>query len=193
MPFHYFTLINRRHSPMRAWHRLEALAKAKLRPQSETSLLKKWRSMSSSCHDHEWKLTNLNMHLNTAATTSDIQVQNPLLAVSASKPGQLLSTFIGKPVLDLLEFFREATGMPYDKFAAAQTTLPLIVRCPSALHLGALDDATKPTIQVQLESVDGQVYLVPLSLEAGRNLIATLAGWPPMQKVLFGTKPTRYQ
>jgi hypothetical protein len=83
--------------------------------------------------------------------------------------------------------------MPYDKFAMPHTTLPLIVRCPSAIYLGALDDAAKPTIEVQLESSDGQVYLVPLSLEAGRNLIATLASWPPMQKILFGTKPPRYQ
>jgi hypothetical protein len=83
--------------------------------------------------------------------------------------------------------------MPYDEFAMTQTILPLIVRCPSALHLGASDDDPKPTIQVQLESSDGQVYLVPLSLEAGRNLIATLAGWPPMQKILFGPQPPRYQ
>jgi hypothetical protein len=139
------------------------------------------------------KLTNLNMHLDTTATTLDIQVQSPLPAVSASKPGRLLSTFFWQAGSESIGIFREGTGMPYDKFAPIETTLPLIVRCPSALHLGALDDATKPTIQVQLESVDGQVYLVPLSLEAGRNLIATLAGWPPMQKVLFGTKPRRYQ
>ena len=63
--------------------------------------------------------------------------------------------------------------------------LPLVTRCagvmPSSELLGG---ASEPTIQIQLNTLGGQIYLVPLSVLAARGLLAALALWPPAADVV---------
>ena len=40
--------------------------------------------------------------------------------------------------------------------------LPLIVNCPAASNTDLLGGSDEPTIQVQLNTLGGQIYLVPL-------------------------------
>jgi hypothetical protein len=50
--------------------------------------------------------------------------------------------------------------------------LPLVVRCPAAVSSDAiLGGGTEPTIQVQLDTLGGQVYLMPLSVRGARDLL----------------------
>jgi hypothetical protein len=37
--------------------------------------------------------------------------------------------------------------------------LPLTVRCPSGGHLGAFADPNNPTMQIQMDSLGGEVFL----------------------------------
>lgn len=64
--------------------------------------------------------------------------------------------------------------------------LPLVVRCPSAsmdnpaLTGGGVD----PSLQVQMDTLGGQTYLVPLSVAAAKDVLVALANWPPMRDFL---------
>jgi hypothetical protein len=59
-------------------------------------------------------------------------------------------------------------------------SLPLIVRCPAASPSTDLfGGGGEPTIQVQLDTLGGQIYLVPLSVLAARNLLLALSNWRP--------------
>jgi hypothetical protein len=57
--------------------------------------------------------------------------------------------------------------------------LPLIVNCPAASNTDLLGGSDEPTIQVQLNTLGGQIYLVPLSVLAARNLLLALSNWRP--------------
>ncbi|MCK1626556.1 hypothetical protein IVA98_26030 [Bradyrhizobium sp. 160] len=63
--------------------------------------------------------------------------------------------------------------------------LPLITSCPSASELGAFADSSNPTIQVQMDSLGGQVHLVELSFSAAKSLMTILANWKPLQDHLL--------
>jgi hypothetical protein len=56
--------------------------------------------------------------------------------------------------------------------------LPLIVNCPASSNTDLLG-GSEPTIQVQLNTLGGQIYLVPLSVLAARNLLLALSNWQP--------------
>ncbi len=64
--------------------------------------------------------------------------------------------------------------------------LPLVTKCPAAMLEGVFGDPNAPILQAQMETLGGQVYLVPLSVEAARGLLVMLANWPPMQDYLSG-------
>jgi hypothetical protein len=58
--------------------------------------------------------------------------------------------------------------------------LPLVVRCPTADLMGdVLGAGVEPTIQVQLDTLGGQVYLIPMSVRAARDMLVALTNWPP--------------
>jgi hypothetical protein len=59
--------------------------------------------------------------------------------------------------------------------------LPLIAKCPAAMLEGAFGDSNNPTLQVQLDTLSGQVYLVPLSVAAARGLLVVLSNWQPLR------------
>lgn len=66
------------------------------------------------------------------------------------------------------------------------TFLPLVVSCPGSNtdNPALTGGATEPTLQVQMNTLGGQIYLVPLSVAAAINLLAMLASWQPMQDFL---------
>jgi len=49
------------------------------------------------------------------------------------------------------------------------TILPLVVRCPMASrdNPALIGAATEPTLQVQMNTLGGLIYIVPLSSQAG--------------------------
>jgi hypothetical protein len=60
--------------------------------------------------------------------------------------------------------------------------LSLITRCPAAMPSSHPD--VEPTITIQLNALDGQIYHVPLSVLAARGLLSALALWPPAADVV---------
>jgi hypothetical protein len=58
-----------------------------------------------------------------------------------------------------------------------------------------LGGGVEPTIQVQLHTLGGQVYLMPMSVRAARDMLVALTNWPPaieaMQKETPRDKPNR--
>ena len=53
------------------------------------------------------------------------------------------------------------------------------MNCPAASNTDLLGGSDEPTIQVQLNTLGGQIYLVPLSVLAARNLLLALSNWRP--------------
>ena len=68
------------------------------------------------------------------------------------------------------------------------TVLPLISNCPGAMLEGAFGYSNNPTLQVQLDTPSGQVYLVPLSVAAARGLLVVLSNWQPLRDYLSGSE-----
>jgi len=66
--------------------------------------------------------------------------------------------------------------------AAQPIQLPLITQCPAAMP--SSDGGNEPTITIQLKTLGGQIYLVPLSVLAARGLLAALVLWPPAADVV---------
>ena len=57
---------------------------------------------------------------------------------------------------------------------------PLVTRCGSAMPSSdLLGGGSEPTIQIQLNTLGGQIYLMPLSVPAARGLLSALVLWPP--------------
>ena len=57
--------------------------------------------------------------------------------------------------------------------------LPLVTRCAGAMPSSdLLGGGSEPTIQIQLNTLGGQIYLMPLSVLAARGLLSALALWP---------------
>jgi hypothetical protein len=68
--------------------------------------------------------------------------------------------------------------------AAQPIQLPLITQCLAAMPSSDLrGGGNEPTITIQLKTLGGQIYLVPLSVLAARGLLAALALWPPAADV----------
>lgn len=67
--------------------------------------------------------------------------------------------------------------------------LPLVTAIPAAMENGPFDDATNPTLQVQMDTLGGQVYLVPLSAAAAVSILKLLSNWQPVQDFLSGQEP----
>lgn len=67
--------------------------------------------------------------------------------------------------------------------------LPLVIAVPSASSLGQFDNPNDPSLQVQMDTLGGQTYLVPLNASAAKALLVTLANWPPMQDFLSKPEP----
>ena len=59
--------------------------------------------------------------------------------------------------------------------------LPLVTRCAGAMP-GS--EGSEQTIQIQLHTLGGQIYLMPLSVPAARGLLSALALWPPAADVV---------
>ncbi len=61
--------------------------------------------------------------------------------------------------------------------------LPLVSACPAALldNPALTGGATPPTLTVQLDTLNGQIYQLPLSVLAARQLRLVLSSWPPAQ------------
>ena len=68
-------------------------------------------------------------------------------------------------------------------------TLPLVVAVPAAMGEGAFGVPNAPILQVQMETLGGQIYLVPLSAEAAVSIVKLLVNWPPIQDSLSGQEP----
>lgn len=68
--------------------------------------------------------------------------------------------------------------------------LPLVIDCPSFSHESRYLDhsSTGPILQVQMDTLGGQTYLVPLSVQAGIGLLVALSNWQPIQDYLSGSK-----
>jgi len=63
--------------------------------------------------------------------------------------------------------------------------LPLVTRCAGAMPSSdLLGGGSEPTIQIQLNTLGGQIYLMPLSVPAARGLLSALALWPPAADVV---------
>jgi hypothetical protein len=62
--------------------------------------------------------------------------------------------------------------------------LPLVTDVPSASDLSHNPDA--PTLQVQMDTLGGQIYFVPLSVEAAKGLLILISNWRPIQDYLSG-------
>jgi len=63
--------------------------------------------------------------------------------------------------------------------------LPLVTRCAGAMPSSDLHGGgSEPTIQIQLNTLSGQIYLVPLSVPAARGLLGALVLWPPVTDVV---------
>jgi hypothetical protein len=68
--------------------------------------------------------------------------------------------------------------------------LPLVVRCPAAgLHDDILGGGVEPIIQLQLDTLGGQVYMVPLSVRAARDVLVALTNWPPAIEAMRQERP----
>jgi hypothetical protein len=67
-------------------------------------------------------------------------------------------------------------------------SLPLIVNCPATSNTDLIGGGGEPTIQVQLNTLGGQIYLVPLSVLAARNLLFALSNWRPAIEAVHKTK-----
>jgi hypothetical protein len=63
-------------------------------------------------------------------------------------------------------------------------TLPLITSCPAAALEGTFGDVNNPTIQIQMDALSGQVYWLPLSVDAAKSMMKILANWPPLLDAL---------
>lgn len=50
--------------------------------------------------------------------------------------------------------------------------LPLVTRCVGAMPSSDLLDGSEPTIQIQLNTLGGQIYLMQLSVLAARGLLS---------------------
>ena len=62
--------------------------------------------------------------------------------------------------------------------------LPLVTPCAGAMPSSdLLGGGSEPTIQIQLNTLGGQIYLMPLSVRAARGLLSALALWPPAADV----------
>ena len=69
--------------------------------------------------------------------------------------------------------------------AAQPIQLHLITQCPAAMPSSDLrGGGNEPTITIQLKTLGGQIYLVPLSVLAARGLLAALVLWPPAADVV---------
>ena len=68
------------------------------------------------------------------------------------------------------------------------TILPLVVACPSASpqNQSLIHDANGPILQVQMDTLGGQTYLVTLTVAAAKTLLVVLANWPPAVDSLSG-------
>ena len=63
--------------------------------------------------------------------------------------------------------------------------LPLVTPCAGAMPSSdLLGGDSEPTIQIQLNTLGGQIYLMPLSVRAARGLLSALALWPPAADVV---------
>jgi hypothetical protein len=67
-------------------------------------------------------------------------------------------------------------------------SLPLIVNCPATSNTDLIGGGGEPTIQVQLNTLGGQIYLMPLSVLAARNLLLALSNWRPAVEAIHKTK-----
>jgi hypothetical protein len=57
--------------------------------------------------------------------------------------------------------------------------LPLATQCAGAMPSSDLvGGGSEPTIQIQLNTLGGQIYLIPLSVLAARGLLSALVLWP---------------
>jgi len=118
-------------------------------------------------------------------TTAEFPMANKFAASLTwqwSRRGRLTLRAIGSGISR-----RSKTG----RWKMTATILPLVTRC-----LGAVADnpaltggASEPTLQVQLDTLGGQVYLVPLSVAAAKDILVMLSSWPPMQDFLSGQEP----
>jgi hypothetical protein len=70
-------------------------------------------------------------------------------------------------------------------------SLPLIVNCPATSNTDLIGGGGEPTIQVQLNTLGGQIYLMPLSVLAARNLLLALSNWRPAVEAVHKTKAPR--
>lgn len=61
--------------------------------------------------------------------------------------------------------------------------LPLVKKCPAGLldNPALTGGATPPILTVQLDTESGQIYQLPLSALAARQLLLMLSNWPPAQ------------
>jgi hypothetical protein len=61
--------------------------------------------------------------------------------------------------------------------------LPIVVNIPSALGYGHFQpvSASEPILQVQMETLDGRVILLPLTEAAAKKLLVGLAALPQLQ------------
>jgi hypothetical protein len=61
--------------------------------------------------------------------------------------------------------------------------LPVVVNIPSALGYGRVQSvsATEPILEVQMETLDGLVILLPLTEAAAKKLLVGLAALPQLQ------------
>jgi hypothetical protein len=66
-------------------------------------------------------------------------------------------------------------------------SLPLIVNCPATSTTDLLGGSDEPTIQVQLNTLGGQIYLVPLTVLAARNLLFAVSNWRPAVEAVHKT------
>jgi hypothetical protein len=79
---------------------------------------------------------------------------------------------------------REAKGMKKDELAAAFSRLLDAGKVQVETLRGGSDEST---IQVQLNTLGGQIYLVPLSVLAARNLLFALSNWRPAVEAVHKT------
>jgi hypothetical protein len=71
--------------------------------------------------------------------------------------------------------------------------LPLVKACPAAMLDNPIltGGATPPTLTVQVDTESGQIYQLPLSVLAARQLRLMLANWPPASRFPVRTRIVR--